>query len=240
MEHDEVARAEQSTTISTHIAERTDVTMFPDFYDFQPFHPAQISIDSIVFPSLASLPQSLDLLPIMSSASSQSSLQSTAVSRVRSLTKRTLSKVSSLRGSIYSLDEPLGEDDDLTQICSGSIVIWFHIPKQPSLDDPYALEVALLPHSKTYLEGLPGKKRLSRAGRSDTLFGVNAYTWGGLIKAAAEQWDMEREKWDLPAEARVELLKAIDSKRPIDPNQVDGQRGPTCHHVFNYDVDPDD
>jgi hypothetical protein len=57
---------------------------------------------------------------------------------------------------------------------------------------------------------------------------------------AAEQWDMEKEKWTLPAEARVELMKAIDSKGPIDPNQVDGRRGPTCHHVFNYDIDSND
>jgi hypothetical protein len=177
----------------------------------------------------------------MDSASSQSSLRSTAASSVRSLTKITLSKFSSSRGShIYYLDEPLGEDDDLTQICSGSIVVRFHIPKQPSLDDRYGLEVTLLPHSKTYLEGLPDKKRLTRAGRSDTLFKVSAYTWGGLMIAAAEQWDMEEEKWTLPAEARVELMKAIDSKGPIDPNQVDGRRGPTCRHVFNYDVDPDD
>ena len=200
MGHDEVARARQSTNINTHIAERTDVTMFPDFYNFQPFHPAQISIDSIFFPSLASLPQSLGLLPIMNSASSQSSLQSTAVLSVRSLTKITLSKFSSSRGShIYYLDEPLCEDDDLTQICSGSIVVRFHIPKQPSLDDLYGLEVTLLPHSKTYLEGLPDKKRLSRAGRSDELFKVNAYTWSGLMEAAAEQCKMETKKWNLPA-----------------------------------------
>jgi hypothetical protein len=218
----------------------TTVTMFPDFDDLQPFHPAHISIDSIFFHSLASLPQSSGLLSIMDSASSQSSLQRTAVSSVRSLTNRTLSKFSSPRGSIYSLDESLGEDDDLTQICSGSIVVRFHIPKQPSLDDPYGLEVTLLPHSKTYLEGLPDKKRLTRAGRSDTLFKVNANTWDGLMKAAAEQWDMEKENWNLPAEARVELMKAIDSKGPIDPNQVDGQRGPTCRHVFNFSVDPDD